>query len=187
VHRDIKPANIFTCRLGMEYDFIKILDFGLVRRKQFADSESRLTADGIVSGTPAYIAPELVTGGAEIDGRADIYSVGCVAYWLTTGNLVFEGNNQMKIVMDHVHTPPVPPSKRTELEIPKKLEEIILSCLEKKPEDRPPDALELDRRLASVGVDSSWSSERAEQWWKMHLPEHFQSTNSLGGYCKDSR
>jgi hypothetical protein len=178
IHRDIKPANIFTCRLGLQYDFVKVLDFGLVKHLYLSEAESRLTADGLISGTPAYLAPEMVASKDDIDGRADIYSLGCVAYWLLTGKLVFDGANQMKVVMDHVRTPPTPLSQRSELEIPPELEKIVMECLEKKPDQRPQDADELDRRLAAIVLDESWSRERAEKWWKVHLPEHTQETIS---------
>jgi hypothetical protein len=178
IHRDIKPANIFTCRLGLQYDFVKVLDFGLVKRTYLGEGESRLTADGLISGTPAYLAPETVASEEKFDGRADLYSLGCVAYWLLTGKLVFENANQMKMVMDHVQAPPVPPSQRTELEIPPALEEIIMTCLEKDPDKRPQDALELDRRLAAVALGGDWSEERAEKWWKVHLPEYAQKPDS---------
>jgi serine/threonine-protein kinase len=186
VHRDIKPANIFTCRLGLRYDFVKVLDFGLVKRTYLGEGESRLTADGLISGTPAYLAPETVSSDEAFDGRADIYSLGCVAYWLLTGKLVFEGANQMKMVMDHVQTSPVPPSQRTELEIPPGLEEIVMSCLAKDPAQRPQDALELDRRLAAVAPGKSWGEERAEKWWKVHLPEFAQKPDS-GSLEEESR
>ena len=174
IHRDIKPANIFTCRLGLEYDFIKVIDFGLVKRTYLGEGESKLTADGLIHGTPAFIAPEMVASEGSIDGRADLYSLGCVAYWLLTGKLVFDGSNQMKVVMDHVQTPPVSPSQRTELQIPPELDNIIMACLEKDPAKRPQDANELDQRLAAVELSESWTGERAEKWWKVHLPEFAQ-------------
>ncbi len=180
IHRDIKPANIFTCRLGLEYDFVKVLDFGLVKRTYQEEGESRLTADGLISGTPAFIAPEMVASDQQVDGRADLYSLGCVAYWLLTGQLVFSGSNQMKILMDHVQTPPIPPSKRTELEIPATLEEIVMACLEKDPDKRPKDARELEKRLASVQLAQAWNIERAQHWWSMHLPEFSGSRTSPG-------
>jgi serine/threonine-protein kinase len=172
IHRDIKPANIFACRLGRQYDFVKLIDFGLVKRTYLGEGESKLTADGLIHGTPAFIAPEMVASEEKIDGRADIYSLGCVAYWLLTGKLVFEGSNQMKMVMDHVQTAPVPPSQRTELEIPPALEEVVMACLEKEPSKRPKDADDLDRRLTSVDLAESWTKERAEKWWRVHLPEY---------------
>ena len=114
LHRDIKPANIFCCRYGLDFDFAKVLDFGLV--KTFVDLDqvgtTMLTAEGTVAGTPAYMAPEAVLAESEVDARADIYALGCVAYWLATGALVFEAKSPMRLAMMHVDSPPVLPSKR---------------------------------------------------------------------------
>ena len=102
IHRDIKPGNIYVCRYGRSVDFVKVLDFGLVKvRQEESDSELALTAEGDVGGTPAFMAPEQAVGD-EIDARADIYQVGCVAYWMLTGRFVFEGETTIKTVMMHV-------------------------------------------------------------------------------------
>src|SRR6185436_13936619 len=82
IHRDIKPTNIFLCRMGNEYDFAKVLDFGLV--KVLDGKDARMTGDGSPTGTPAYMAPELALGSSDVDGRTDLYGLGCVAYWLLT-------------------------------------------------------------------------------------------------------
>jgi serine/threonine protein kinase len=120
VHRDIKPANLFITRAGGERDFVKVLDFGLVKLGQGSEAPEvlRLTATGAVAGTPAYVAPEIVLGDAHVDHRADLYALGCVGYWLLTGRLVFEGDTRMKVLVQHAQTPPPPPSTRTELSIP---------------------------------------------------------------------
>ena len=111
VHRDIKPANIFLCRYGEDHDFVKVLDFGLVKGLDGgATPAPDLTAENFVQGTPAFIAPEQALGGVRVDGRADIYATGCVAYWLLTGEYVFTGDTPMAILMHHVSTEPVPPS-----------------------------------------------------------------------------
>ncbi|MDA2933317.1 serine/threonine protein kinase [Acidobacteria bacterium AH-259-D05] len=170
VHRDIKPANIYACRLGLEHDFIKVLDFGLVKPKQSSQKDiTRLTMDTFTVGTPGYMAPETAMGG-EVDARTDLYSLGCAGYWLITGQLVFEGTKPLQIVMDHIQTAPVPPSQRTELEIPKKLDEVILWCLEKDPANRPASAQKLADQLDVLAQEYSWSQERAQQWWRQHLP-----------------
>jgi serine/threonine protein kinase len=174
VHRDIKPANIYASRLGLEHDFVKVLDFGLAK---FGHAQlTALTMTGITSGTPAFMAPEMALGKKNIDGRADIYGLGCVAYWLLTGQLVFEAENPMAMMFNHVNTPPVPPSKRTEIEIPPALEHLILDCLEKSPERRPQTIRTVGRRLAGIQVEQPWTRDRAERWWQMHRPD--LSTNS---------
>jgi serine/threonine-protein kinase len=170
VHRDIKPANILVCRYGGEHDFIKVLDFGIVKVTHAATPEAIVTQENVLRGTPAFIAPEQVLSNNEIDSRADIYSVGCVAYWLLTGELVFRGDTPIAVMMHHAHTPPVPVSERTELPIPPELDRLILACLEKDPAKRPQSARELSRRLADVPVSTAWSEELAERWWSRHEP-----------------
>src|SRR5262249_60915663 len=103
VHRDIKPANIHVGRLGLRYDFVKVLDFGLVKSIANAVTDQSLeTAAGTTPGTPAYMAPEMVTGGT-VDGRADIYALGCVGYFLLTGRLVFEASTALQMIAPHLH------------------------------------------------------------------------------------
>jgi hypothetical protein len=172
VHRDVKPANIYVCRVGPDYDVVKVLDFGLV--KSFKADEvgaTELTAEGIATGTPAFMPPEMAIGAGEIDGRADIYGLGCVAYWLLTGQRVFAADGPLATVLAHVQEKPVPPSQRTELDIPEALEHLVLSCLEKDPAARPQSAAELDERLAACGLDSEWGAARAKDWWTLHVPE----------------
>jgi serine/threonine-protein kinase len=171
IHRDVKPANLYTCRLGPDHDFVKVLDFGLVKSTDDAlPGATELTAAGVVTGTPAFIPPEAATGQGGLDGRADLYALGCVAYWLLTGKHVFEGDTPMAVVLDHVRTPPVPPSRRTEIEVPADLEALVLSCLAKEPADRPEGATELSRMLADTGLDGAWGAKEAAAWWNLHLP-----------------
>ena len=180
IHRDVKPSNIYVCRLGIQYDFIKVLDFGLVKLDHSSDQETQLTREGLTTGTPAYLSPEVALGQGEVDARTDIYSLGCVAYWLVTGQLVFEGKAPMQVVLDHIQTAPIPPSQRTELEIPSALEEIILSCLEKKPEKRPQTALELGERLAACEIPEPWTQEDAHHWWTLNKPEEELTSRARG-------
>lgn len=171
IHRDIKPANILTCRKGQDYDFVKVLDFGLVKSRKMDDSDLVLkTAHQTILGTPAFMAPEMARGASTADGRADIYAVGCVAYWLLTGNIVFEAETPVDTILKHASEEPVPPSKRTEEEIPEPLERIILACLQKDPDKRPQSADELDRQLGGVECAEAWNRERAKRWWDVHLP-----------------
>ncbi len=172
VHRDIKPANIVVSRLGAAWDFVKVLDFGLVKLEGARASEAdiRLTADGSASGTPAFMAPEIALGEQATDHRVDIYSLGCVAYWLVTGKLLFDGPSAVKVMVAHAHTPPPPPSSRTELPIPPELEALILDCLEKDPARRPASAEALQARLQAIPIATPWTRERAERWWSEHAP-----------------
>ena len=173
VHRDIKPANVFVTRAGGDRDFVKVLDFGLVKLGQAPEASEALslTDTGAVAGTPAYMAPEVILGEAHIDHRADLYALGCVGYWLLTGRLVFEGETRMKLMVQHAQTPASPPSTRTELPIPPAFERLILDCLAKDPAQRPQGAVELAARLAACEVATPWSADRAEKWWQMHVPE----------------
>lgn len=171
VHRDIKPANIFLCRYGEDYDFVKVLDFGIVTTAHAtADDGPALTPENAVRGTPAFIAPEQALGGSHLDGRADIYATGCVAYWLLTGELVFTAETPMRLLLHHAQTSPTPPSARTELPIPAALDDLVLSCLAKDPAERPQSARELSRRLAEVECTSAWTEDRARDWWAKHQP-----------------
>jgi serine/threonine-protein kinase len=170
VHRDIKPANIHVGRVGLVYDFVKVLDFGLVKPMTDSPLEHSLaTQAGLVIGTPGYMAPEIALS-AKVDGRADLYSLGCVAYYLLTGRQVFEGDTVMQVFAQHLQTPPTPPSQRGPSAVPPHLEQLVLSCLAKEPENRPQCAAELNARLAEVDV-VPWTESDAKQWWAMaHEP-----------------
>jgi len=171
VHRDIKPANIYLCRYGEEYDFVKVLDFGIVGAvRDTPGGNVTRTGENAVRGTPAFIAPEQVTGG-EVDGRADIYATGCLAYWFLTGELVFTADTQMALLLKHVQAPPPPPSSRTDRPIPPGLENLVLSCLAKDPAQRPQSARELSSRLAQLEGADAWTEDRARDWWLTHTPE----------------
>ncbi|HPT28976.1 MAG TPA: serine/threonine-protein kinase [Bryobacteraceae bacterium] len=171
VHRDIKPTNIFSCRVGLETDFTKVLDFGLVKHTDGGET-TMLTQDGSSAGTPAYMAPEAAMGEEKVDGRLDIYSLGCVAYYLLTGQLVFEENNSTAMALAHVQKEPVAPSLRTELPVPACLDEIVLKCLAKKPEDRPLSASALIRMLDACTDVEPWTHQASHEWWLAHLPEN---------------
>ena len=168
VHRDIKPANIFVCRYGEEYDFVKVLDFGIVRAVHDAANPNPVhTRENAVQGTPAFIAPEQAMG-ADLDGRADIYATGCLAYWLLTGQFVFTADTPMGLLVQHAQTPAAPPSARTDQPIPPALDHLVLSCLAKDPAQRPQSARELSRRLAEVEGAGAWTQDRAREWWTSH-------------------
>jgi DNA-binding NtrC family response regulator len=170
VHRDIKPANLFVTRLGTEFDYVKILDFGVVKEQSGRDA-TMLSNQGLVQGTPAFMPPEIVLGDKPIDGRADLYSLACAAYWALTGYTIFDATTPAQMLLQHVQAHPVPPSKRSELPIPKALETILMMCLEKDPAKRPSSALQLDLQLAQVRCEAAWTNDRAQEWWEAHAPE----------------
>jgi serine/threonine-protein kinase len=177
VHRDIKPANIHLGRVGLLHDFVKVLDFGLV--KSFSSGNSDLsvgTAAGLTPGTPSYMAPEMALG-EKVDGRADIYALGCVAYYLLTGQMVFEATSGVQMIAKHVRAEPVPPSRRASIVVPPALEQLILSCLAKRPEDRPSTAGEVARLLGEIDLQP-WTEADAKQWWRVNHPMESASEDS---------
>ena len=165
------PANVYLCRMGLDYDFVKVLDFGLVKfNEQRAIEHTLMGAAHMTAGTPAFMAPELIVEG-EIDARTDVYSLGCVAYYLLTGQLVFEAETPMKMFLQHLQDTPLPPSQRTELPVPPEVDALVLACLQKDPADRPQSAEALLRLIDSTRPATRWSNEQARVWWQRHLPE----------------
>jgi hypothetical protein len=172
VHRDIKPSNIVLCQQAFETDVVKVLDFGLVKRGTDIEEGVDLTKaqlDGII-GTPSYIAPEVALGKDAIDGRADIYGLGCVAYWMLTGHRVFEEESAVAIMLAHVHKAPTPPSAVSEVPIPPALDALVLACLAKDRNARPASAEDLVRRLDEIELEKPWTEARATRWWELNLP-----------------
>ena len=168
VHRDLKPANIFLTQRGGLADFVKVLDFGLAKPVRPSGDEV-LTKTGGILGTPEYMAPEAVQEGEEIDTRVDIYALGAVAYFLLTGRPPFQSDSIVQVFIEHLKTQPQPPSELTELAVPPALEEIILRCLAKKPDDRFQTAEELEKALEAIQFDEPWTRAEAREWWTLHL------------------
>ena len=169
VHRDIKPANIHGGRVGIQHDFVKVLDFGLVKSVTATSEVSLGTAVGRTPGTPAYMAPEMALG-ETVDGRADLYALGCVAYYLLTGKLVFDAENTFQMVAKHLHHLPESPSARAGVAIPAELEALVLACLAKKPDERPADAEKLAQSLGSIQISPKWGEAEAREWWRVNQP-----------------
>ncbi len=171
IHRDIKPANVYVCRYGREVDFIKVLDFGLVKSQGDLHHDlTDLTVAFSVAGTPAFMSPEQVAADQPLDGRSDIYAIGCLAYWLVTGQFVFSGRTVMDTILQHRQAEPVPPSERTELQIPHGFDRLILDCLAKRPDERPATIDDVAKRLEGIDTGATWSPERAARWWDLHHP-----------------
>lgn len=166
VHRDIKPANIHVGRVGLRHDYVKVLDFGLVKEVSSirALGDSMATVPGQMAlGTPAYMAPEVALG-EPVDGRADIYALGCVAYYLVTGQVVFESETAVQLIAKHLQATVIPPSIRSNRAIPEGLEQVIMKCLAKRPEERPQSALELAQMLDWIPTEG-WNEDQARTWW----------------------
>ncbi len=168
IHRDIKPANIMLCRQGGELDFVKLLDFGLVKELA-VDAEAELTGVSTLVGTPQYMAPESILEPGRSDTRSDIYALGAVAYYLLAGTDVFDGKSVLELCMQHLHQPALPFAERG-VQVAAELEAIVLACLDKQPERRPQTVDELRRRLAACNP-APWDAEHARAWWREHQPK----------------
>jgi serine/threonine protein kinase len=166
VHRDVKPANFMICRYGGDYDFLKILDFGLVKKAPGRESLAVVTNPATVLGTPAYLAPESMGGSKFVDHRADLYALAAVGFWMLTGRLLFETDKPLVMVKMHLTDPPPKASAHSPFEIPGALDSLLLDCLQKKPDDRPSSADVVRRRLEEVPLKERWDRDRAAAWWK---------------------
>ena len=170
VHRDIKPANLFVCRLGSQYDFLKVLDFGVVSRPG-RESLAPITGAGTVLGTPGYLAPELLTGDGAFDRRADIYALGCVAFWLLTGRRPYEGSTAETVLTQQPDTrPPAWPSSFAQ-SLPAGLDHLVLDCLSREASLRPATVEIITERLDGLPIDQRWTERRAREWWEHHAAE----------------
>jgi len=177
IHRDIKPANIILTQQGGEPDVAKVVDFGLVKSIR-GDQDSNLSSTGMVAGTPHYMAPETILAYQEIDARTDLYALGAVCYFMLTGEPVFKGKNAAEICTHHVHTEPIPPSKRRDTPVPADLESIVLACLRKDPDQRPASAGHIRARLWAGTTIGKWNTDRARRWWRKYGDEVKQHTTS---------
>lgn len=164
IHRDIKPANIFASQRGGVYDVAKLLDFGLVKEgsKKHHGGGAQY---GSFSGTPLYMSPEQASAYEDVDGRADIYSLGAVAYYLLTGQTPFTSKNVLELLAAHRNLEVAPPS-RLAPEIPADLDQIIVKCMAKKASDRFLDAASLAAVLDGCSVAQQWGTEQAANWWR---------------------
>jgi serine/threonine-protein kinase len=163
VHRDLSPANVFVAVLGGRCDVAKVLDFGAVGGAATATGPDP-AAEGMVAGTPEYVAPEQAVAGGRVDARADVYGLGALLYCMVTGHPPFERATPSEVLRAHVSDPVTPPRERVP-GVPADLEAVILRCLAKRPEDRYPDALAAAAALGACGCAADWDEARAEAWW----------------------
>lgn len=163
IHRDVKPANVILVpQRGGSPDVAKVVDFGLVKD---LEQDQELSRDDQIAGTPLYLAPEAITAPGRVGARSDLYSLGCVGYFMLTGRPVFEGRNMVEVCGHHLHTRPQPPAERLGKPVPAGLSHLLLACLEKEPAQRPSYAgafLEALDRLADV---PPWTNGDAQAWW----------------------
>lgn len=162
IHRDIKPANIILCVRGDIPDVVKVVDFGLVKK---LDQSGGVTAHTVVAGTPGYLSPEAITSPDDVRPTSDLYALGAVAYFLLTGEPVFEGNSAVAVCGHHVVTPPARPSARCDNEMSAEFEQLVLQCLAKKPDERPASAYQLAEDLSNLPESGKWTTLQAESWW----------------------
>jgi serine/threonine-protein kinase len=165
IHRDIKPANILLCERGGTPDLAKVVDFGLVKNVT-ASGAAGVTLENVAVGTPHYMAPEAFASPERMDARGDLYAVGAVAYFLLTGQVVFEGATAMDVFTHHLRSVPVAPSARLGRPIPAGLEGVVLAALAKDPDQRPDSARALREALLACGDVPAWKEAEAAAWWR---------------------
>ncbi len=171
IHRDIKPQNIMICYRGGVPDLVKVLDFGLVKESEHEDPD--LTRDGAAVGTPLYMAPEAASASLEIDARADLYSLGVVAYFLLSGVQPFFGVNAKEVMRRHMEERPLAPSEKLGRPLAPEMEDLVLKLLAKDPESRPPTARAVEELLDEViePMLGRWTDEEGDAWWRANAPQ----------------
>jgi len=178
VHRDIKPANVFLTRRGGLPDFVKVLDFGLVKARAVA-GQLDLTGANTTLGTPLYMSPEAVEHPDQVDGRADLYSVGAVGYYLLTGQPLFDCASLGEVLLHQVKHLPAKPSVRLGQPVSPELESLLMRCLAKNPAARPASARALADALMNCPVATDWTRDRAEAWWNQLAASKIDQTLAM--------
>ena len=178
VHRDVKPLNVILTERGGRFDFVKVLDFGLVRETNLPDAEHPGTVHE-VAGTPPYIAPERLQDPSCMDTRSDLYSVGVIAFNLVTGKQPFEGSSAAEIAWHCVNTPAQRPADVAEQSIPAELEQLIVDCMARDPSQRPVNAESIISRLDAIATGQGWDEPAAQEWWIKNAPRMEGSAREL--------
>jgi eukaryotic-like serine/threonine-protein kinase len=177
IHRDIKPANIVLTERPDEPDVVKVVDFGLVKR--FGGNMAESAAGDAIIGTPLYMAPEAISRPDTVDGRSDLYAVGAVAYFLLTGQHVFQAASVLEVCSKHMLEAPVPPSQRLGRALPADLEAIVLGCLAKDRDARPASAAILRTSLLACADPGLFDLAAARVWWRAHRVSQKNSASSI--------
>jgi len=171
IHRDLKPSNIMLCERGGLLDFVKVLDFGLVR-PQTQTEDIALTSVNALTGTPLYMSPEAVERPEAMDVRSDVYQLGAILYYMLTGSHVFSGDTPVEVLARHISEAPEPPSKRLGRPVSGDLETLVLRALAKTPEDRPADAGAMLVELEACAIEGRWTQVDARNWWAGFIESH---------------
>jgi serine/threonine-protein kinase len=175
VHRDVSPTNIMVCHYGGEYDFVKILDFGLV--KNIASTEEQtITRTLRILGTPLYMSPERLRDPADVDARADIYAVGAVAFFVISGRRMFETADDLALTSKVLNEVPPRVSTVAAQAIPEPLDMLIAACLDKRREDRPQTIGEVSDVLEALAVRQRWTRREAKAAWAAYSPRMTRSS-----------
>lgn len=186
VHRDIKPSNVFLAQIGERFDVVKLLDFGLVRPLA-ATHDPELSAVNQLKGSPRYMCPEQAQGQSP-DTRGDLYSLGCVAFFLLTGRPPFDQENVLQLVVSHATKTP-PTFAEIGVSISPELEAIVQRCLKKQPDDRFQSPDDMLKALESLAFARNWNWDRAETWWRDHYADfvhHSEIADSTTGLSYDA-
>lgn len=162
VHRDVKPENVMLCRRG-EDDVVKLLDFGLVKDLERAETRD-ITKQLKILGTPRYMAPERLLNPADVDARSDIYALGAVGYFLLTGKPIFDGDDSLAISNQVLHSP-APRVSAGNVVVPEGLDALIAACLEKDRAARPQTAQAVVEALDRLSSRLAWTQPDAAAWW----------------------
>ena len=165
IHRDISPDNIMVCRYGGQFDFVKILDYGLVKQVAARSNTRDLTRGLRIVGTPLYMAPERLRDASDVDVRADIYAVGAVAFLILTGRKLFDSSDDLELTSKILNEEPARASQAAPQPIPRELDLIVTSCLEKQRELRPQRVADLLEAFEALALEHRWTQAEAEAWW----------------------
>lgn len=171
VHRDVKPANILLTSEAGVTDWIKVLDFGLIKSMTPSKEDQLLTQSDTITGTPMYMSPECVRDATTSDALSDLYSLGAVGYALLTGKSIFDGTGSVDICMKQLNEQPIRPENRLKSSLPEDLQNVLMSCLRKDPMDRPQSIDELASTLRSCNDAMAWTESDAIQWWEVVYTE----------------
>jgi len=179
IHRDLKPSNIMICDRGGVLDFVKVLDFGLVRPEKQSEDVA-LTSEASLTGTPLYMSPESVESPEKMTVRSDVYQLGAIAYYLLAGRHVFPGDSLVDVLAKHLNDLPESIETLRGESVSPALEAIVMRCLAKDPEDRPRDAGELVELLEELEIDGRWDQRAARGWWALWRDKYPDSEGADG-------